>query len=81
MFRVAILWHRCEGCPYCVEASPSFFKITETPEGRKAILAPTGGPSAVIPPSALHDVLKARGDCPRGGIVIQPLRPWIPNYI
>jgi ferredoxin len=81
MFRVSILWHRCGGCPYCVETSPKLFEVVETAEGRKAVMRPTGGPHAVVPLGALHDVLKARAACPAGGIVIRPLKPWIPNYI
>ena len=81
MFCVSTLWHRCGGCPNCVEASPELFTVVETAEGRKAVMRPTGGPHAVVPPGALLDVLKARAACPAGGVVTRPLKPWIPNYI
>ncbi len=79
MFQLTVLWHRCRGCPYCVEAAPQLFKIANTPQGPKAVAASTDGPVAVLPLTSLHDVLRAQQACPAGGIVIRPIRPWLPN--
>ena len=72
---ITIRPHVCEGCPYCEAAAPEIFRVRGVVAiEEKFAVSPTRGR---VPLGMMDKAIEAFKACPRGGISIRVVPPWL----